>query len=593
MIDPAWEKYVVLADLALVVTLLIWDKFKSTYVFFTAAFVLILLGILPVSEFLGGFANQSIITIFLLIFVTAVIRDNFDLVGLLDRFFGKSDSPSGFVFKLTTAVAGMSSVMNNTPIVAILMPYVYQWGKKHRVSPSKLLIPLSFAAITGGMITVIGTSTNLVLNGFISNSGGETLSYLHFVIPGVLVSLAGIVFLSTVGYRILPDSVSVTEQVQSNIREYLVETRVLPGADMVGKSISEANLRNLDGVFLAQILRGQHLIKSVDPDEVIQGNDRLYFAGDTKEVIELVKNRDGLEWAKTERFSLGTELDVVEAVIPANSILENKTLKDVTFRERYDAAVVAIHRNGERLSGKLGQVKLATGDLLLLTTGKQFKRLSEKDKNIYVVSFISTIDRTLTGKKKVFLALTVTLIALVFSGVISLFSGLVLMLGTGVGLRMINQDKIKKHANLDLLVILGSAITLGGVFISSGAAELVARPFIDLFQPMGVYGLIIGLYLLTFMLTSFVTNVAAVSIVFPLAFQIIADLNLNPPLVYLVIAFGASAAFITPVSYQTNLMVYGPGNYKMRDFFKIGIPFTVLYSVTSLIVLLMTYSIHG
>ncbi len=593
MIEPDWEKYVVLADLALVVVMLVWDKFKSTYIFFAAAFALILLDILPVADFLTGFANKSIIIIFLLIFVTAIIRDNFDLAGLLDRFFGKSNSPSGFIFKLTTAVAGMSSVMNNTPIVAILMPYVYQWGKKHQVSPSKLLIPLSFAAITGGMITVIGTSTNLVLNGFISNSGGETLSYLHFFIPGVLVSAVGVLFLSTVGYRLLPDSVSVTEQVTSNIREYLVETRVLAGSDMVGKSITEANLRNLDGVFLAQILRGQHLIKSVDPDEVIQGDDRLYFAGDTKEVIELVKNRDELEWAKTERFSLGTELDVVEAVIPANSILENKTLKDVTFRERYDSAVVAIHRNGERLSGKLGEVKLATGDLLLLTTGKLFKRLSEKDKNIYVVSIVSTIDRPLTGKKKVFLALIFALISAVFAGVISLFSGLVLMLGVGVGLRMINQEKIKKHANLDLLVILGSAITLGGVFISSGAAELVAQPFIELFHPFGVYGIVIGLYLLTFILTSFVTNVAAVSIVFPLAFQIIADLDLNPSLVYLVIAFGASAAFITPVSYQTNLMVYGPGNYKMRDFFKIGISFTLLYSVTSLFTLLLTYSIHG
>jgi di/tricarboxylate transporter len=593
MLDPLWEKYIVLLDLLLVVILLIWDRIKTTYVFFGGAFLLILLGIVSVDVLLINFANKSIVTIFLLIFITALIRDAYDIAGALDKWFGTSSSSSIFLLKLTGAVSALSSVMNNTPIVALLIPYVYQWGKKHKVSPSKLLIPLSFAAITGGMITVIGTSTNLVLNGFIESSGGTSLTFLDFALPGLGVSLIGGFFLSFFGNRFLPDGNIVSEEVTSNIREYVVETQIIPNSNLVGKTVSDAKLRNLDGVFLVEIVRGDHIIKPVEPYEVLQEKDRLYFAGDTKQVVDLVKTKDGLDWAKTERFNLGDDLDIVETVIPSNSVLEGKTLKEIEFRERFDAAVIAIHRNGERLSGKLGRIKLVTGDLLLVTTGKEFNKKSDKDKNLYTVSVVSKMSTLPFWKKRLFAIAALTSIALVLFSVISLVVGLLVILGAGVGLRLMNQEKLKKHTNLDLLVILGSAITLGGVFIESGASQLVAVPFIQLFGQLGDTGIIIGLFMLTLLLTSFVTNVAAVSIVFPLAYQLISDLQLNSVAVFLVIAFGASAAFLTPVSYQTNLMVYGPGNYRVKDFLKIGIPFTLLYSVTSLIIILTLNAIHG
>ncbi len=593
MLDPLWEKYIVLLDLFLVVILLIWDRIKTTYVFFGGAFLLILLGIISVDTFLGNFANKSIVTIFLLIFITAIIRDTYDIAGALDVWFRNTKSPRVFLLKLTGAVSGLSSVMNNTPIVALLIPYVYQWGKKHKVSPSKLLIPLSFAAITGGMITVIGTSTNLVLNGFIESSGGEVLTFADFALPGLGVSVVGALFLSFFSHKFLPDGNIVSEEVFSNIREYVVETQIVPSSNLVGKTVEEAELRNLEGVFLVEIVRENHIIKPVDPYEILTDSDRLYFAGDTKQVVELVKNTDGLDWAKTDRFNLGNELDIVETVIPSNSILEGKTLKEVEFRERFDAAVIAIHRNGERLSGKLGKIKLATGDLLLVTTGKEFSTKSNKDKNLYTVSVVSQMNAVARWKKQAFAIGGLGIVALVISGLFSLFVGLLVILGLGVSLRLINQEKLKKHTNLDLLVILGSAITIGTALIKSEATETVARPFIEFCGNFGEVGIIVGLFILTLSLTSFVTNVAAVSIVFPLAYQLIHDLSLNPIAIFLIIAFGASAAFLTPVSYQTNLMVYGPGNYKSSDFLRAGIPFTLVYSVTSLIIILTLNAIHG
>ena len=300
-----------------------------------------------------------------------------------------------------------------------------------------------------------------------------------------------------------------------------------------------------------------------------------------------------MDWAKTERFQLGDKLDIVEAVIPANSFLSGKTLKQVEFREHYDAAVVAIHRNGERLSGKLGEIELQTGDLLLITTGKRFKKLSDRDKSLYVVSMVSSMNETPVWKKNAFIAVVVAAILGVAFSIIKLFVALVIMLMAAIGLKMINQVGLKKHTNLDLLLILGGAISMGTALISTGAAELIARPFLDVFTPMGTVAVVIALYFLTFLLTSFVTNVAAVSIVFPLAYQLIQDLGLNPTPVYLVLAFGASAAFLTPVGYQTNLMVYGPGNYRMRDFVKIGLPFSLIYTIVSLVVLLTLFSLHG
>lgn len=593
MLHSEAEKWVVLAVIGIVLVLLFIDRIRASFVFFGGVLILLLAGIVEIPTFLSSFSNESVLAIFLLIIITAVFKNNFNLIGLMDRLFRSAKSTRGFTFRMTSGVAIISAIMNNTPIVALMIPYVYQWGKKHNVSPSKLLIPLSYAAITGGVITVIGTSTNLVLNGFLQANAEPVLTTLDFVGPGLLVSLAGVLFLATIGYRLLPQTAEVMDRVRQNIREYLAETRLDSGSPLVGQTIQQAGLRNLDGIFLVEILRNGEQIKPVEPDERLYAEDRLYFAGETHRVINLVERFPGLTWAKTDRFQLGDKLEIVETVIPRNSRLIGKTLKQVEFREKYDAAVVAIHRNGERLTGKIGEIQLETGDLLLLTTGKRFLRKNARDKNMYIVSSLSKIDGTLSRKKRWFLFAFTALVAAMIAGVIPFFLGLVLIVSIIGGLGMMTSEEFKKHINLDLLIVLGSALTIGSVFIETGTAEMIAAPFISLFSPYGAVGLVIGLYLLTFLLTSFITNVAAVSIAFPLAYQLIEDAQLNPTPVYLLLAFAASAAFITPASYQTNLMVYGPGSYRFKDFLRIGLPFTLLYSLLSITFILNRYSLDG
>lgn len=460
-----------------------------------------------------------------------------------------------------------------------------------QISPSKLLIPLSYAAIVGGMITIIGTSTNLVLNGFIESKGGEPFAFFDFLLPGLLVSIVGISFLSLVGINLLKDRKNPLDVLQNNLKEYLVEVSLSPSSVKAGKSVQDAGLRNLRGVYLVEILRNGKLISPVNPEENLKQNDRLFFAGDTTDIVEIVKEESGFQFSKTQQYNLAGRLEIVETLIPHNSNLSGKTLKESDFRDKYDAAVIAIHRNGERLRGKLGEIKLVSGDLLLLTAGNNFNRLSSGDNNLYKLGIKDQIGKIDSSKRNVLLLISFIAVVSIILGLIPFLVGLLIILGTFIGLKLMTQKELINNLNIDLFLILGSAIALGSAFIETGGAKFIANEVIHVFSAYGNLSVILGIYFLTVILTSFITNAAAISIVFPIAFEMSHGLQIDPNAIYLAIAFGASCSFLTPFGYQTNLMVFGPGGYKFKDFFKIGIPMTLLYSVTSLAYILIYYHI--
>ncbi|PRY13282.1 di/tricarboxylate transporter [Pontibacter ummariensis] len=568
---------------------LLTGRLRPSVVFLSAVVVLMLARVVQPEDFLESLSNQSIVTIFLLIFITAGIKEHFNLIGFLNRLFKSARSPRSFMVRMTTGVSLLSSVVNNTPIVALMIPYVYQWSKRHKVAPSKLLLPLSFSAMVGGMMTIIGTSTNLVLNGFILTKEPEGLDFLDFLLPGALVTTVGLVFLSTIGYKLLPSRVNPLDEFKTNARQYLVETLIEDGSVLAGKTITEANLRNLEGIYLFEIVRKGKIISPVTPGEVLQVGDHLYFAGDTEKVVELLQQDNGLQIPHSERLGIGQHVDLVETVVPRNSDLTGRTLKESQFREKHDAAVVAIHRNGENLRGKIGAIVLEPGDLLLLSAGQKFLTRNKNNRDLYTVSVVYRSNGAATWKKMVFLVGALLSIGLMAAGAFNLFFSLflvsVLMALTG----LLRAGDIKKLLDLDLLIVLGGALTLSKALIDTGVAQEMASLFIAFFEDWGKYGILIGLYLITVLLTSFLTNVAAVSIVFPIAYSLSHGMGLDPTGFYVAIAFGASASFITPVGYQTNLMIYGPGSYKSGDFIKIGVPFTLLYSITCMSYIILTY----
>ena len=553
------------------------------------AVLMVLLGEVQIDDFLQSFSNKAVITIFLLIYLTATIHQHFPLMAKLDKIFSKAKSPRAFILQMTTSVSLFSSVMNNTPIVALFIPYVYQWGKRNNVAPSKLLIPLSYAAIFGGMITVIGTSTNLVLNGFLLSRDESPLAFTHFLIPGLVVTAAGILFLTIYYHRLLPDR-KVIDDTKGVLREYLAETKLEANSELVGKTVHEAGLRNLDGVYLAEIYQDGKLLPTVSPETVLRANDQLYFAGDTERVVDVISQFPGIVWPKPDSFDINQQAKVVEVVVPGNAYLIGKTPKQMGFRERYDAAVVGIHRQGDRVRGKLGEIELKAGDLLLLTVGPNFEKRLKQGKDMYPLQSIQ--DGEPRGKKSVlFMVILAALIGLSIFGVIAFFIALILALGVAVVLRLFNSEDIKQNTDLDLFFILGGAITVGKGIIDSGAADIMIKPLTLMMVDWSPIMVLILLYVMTIFFTSFVTNVASVAIVFPLAYILVQNTGINPTTIYLVLAFGASAAFLTPVGYQTNIMVYGPGKYVFKDFLKIGIPFTFVYSIVALTTIFLIYGV--
>jgi di/tricarboxylate transporter len=534
---------------------------------------------MEIESLVSGFSNTSIITIFLLIIITGGINENFNVAGAFAALFKGVTSARSFLLRMSLAVAGFSAFMNNTPVVAVMMPHVYSWGRKYKVSPSKLLMPLSFAAIVGGVITLIGTSTNLVLNGLITQSGRQPLAFFDFLIPGLIISFAVIIVMVILAPVLLKSNPDFLQKAEANERQYIVEIRVPLGSNLRGQSVEKAGLRNLSGAFLTEIIRHGKTIAAVGPDELLEENDVLLFAGDNASIIDLAQSQTGLELAKTSQFNLIKDTTVVECIVAQNSYLDRKSAKEVGFRELYDAAIIGIHRKGEKLSGKIGSVDLRTGDVLLLIAGSAFEARNRSREDLIIINSLPQ-EVSLPKKQKLIFGLgTVLSILLSVFGLFSLFESLALIALLQLSTGMLKAEQIKKSISIDLLVILIAALAIGNSLISSGAAEFLSNLAFANASSWSPLAILVGVFAFSFLLTSFVTNVAAISITFPVILSLASQISLPAEALFLTAAYGASCCFITPYAYQTNLMVLELGNYRFSDYFKLGFFVSLIYAI--------------
>ncbi len=579
MIPAEYQVFFTLAVVFLTMLTLLLDRFKASLVFLSASAILMMGGALPVEAFISGLSNTSLLTIFLLITITAAINEHFNVTALFDGLFSRTKTATGFLFKMSAGVAGISGFMSNTPVVAMMMPYVHQWGTRHDVNPSKLLMPLSFAAIVGGVITLVGTSTNLVLNGLLASNGQEVLGFFDFLIPGLLISLGSILFLALGAPRILSAHKDILEVFEENKREYLIETRLQQGGSIVGQSIEEAGLRNLSGVFVTAIIRQNKEIVPVGPDEELKADDVLLFAGDTHSIMNLLQTGTGLVLSKEERFSLPATTELLEAVVAQNSVLDRKTVKQVGFRDKYDAAIIGIHRKGEKLEGKIGNLELKTGDLLLLTAGHEFYARNQRHEDLIVINKMKRTSELKPARKIGFWIGALLCIGLVTTGVASLFSSLLLLLFLQVLLGMTDLNSLKRNVSLNLLLVLLSALGMGQALIGTGASTYLTDVLFDNAASWSPLSIMVVVFAVTFVLTSLITNVAAISIIFPVVLSLAASTGLPPKMLYLTAAYAASCCFATPFAYQTNLMVQELGNYRFADYLKLGLPLSFIYAL--------------
>lgn len=587
---------VVIVVLIAVLILLYKEYLGPAFTFLIAIVIFGLFGILEPSEMLHGFANEQIAIILMLLLIGDIIRRTAIIEIIFDNIFRSDLGYKGFMGRMIFLVSGFSAFLNNTPIVAVMMPYVHNWSKRHNISPSKLLIPLSYAAILGGCCTLIGTSTNLIVNGLLVDQTivpeKYSLNLFDFSLIGGVMVVVGFLYLILFSGKLLPNKEDLISDFSADARKYVVEAIVRENGALIGKTIEEAGFRNLKGLFLVEIIRHNFKIKAVSPHVELMAGDVLVFAGDTKTIAELINTNGGLMLAEVGMFTRKQHTEVLEVVVSHNSSIIDKTVKDARFRGKYDAAIIGVHRNGERISGKIGEVKLKAGDVLLLIAGDSFPTRSNETQDFYLISKVREIHKFKPYKLTILfggIALAILLSAL---GIVSLFMALIVLLIILLSIKLMSYKDLAKTIDFNLAVIIALSLAFGLAMIKTGVAQYIADVMVKSLIPLGIYGIMFGLFFITSILAAYITNKAAVAIIFPISMTVAHQLGENPIPFVLLTSFAGAANFMTPIGYQTNLMVYGPGRYSFKDFFKIGFPLTMIYMVVTVLLLIMIYDLH-
>lgn len=585
MTTDAW---ITLAVVAVVFGALVRNLAPPDLVFLGSTAFLALVGIISPEEAFAGFSNPGVLTIAVLFVVAAALRETGVLDYLGHRVLGAARTERGVLTRLAWVVVPMSAFVNNTPVVAMFVPVVIDWCRRHRVSPSRLLIPLSYLAILGGTCTLIGTSTNLVVNGMMLDAGMRVMHLFEITKIGLPYALIGFAYLYFVGPRVLPDRLELLEQLGEARREYLAEMLIEPGCRLVGQTVEGAGLRHLPGLFLVEIDRGGHLLAPVGPDDVLAAGDRLIFTGVVSSIVELEKIA-GLVPADDPAYEVSPQQQrrrrLCEAVVSIRSPLIGKTIRDADFRATYGAAVIAVHRGGSLLKQKIGDVRLRPGDTLLLQARPHFPRAYRNDPAFYLVSAVE--DWRALRRDRAWIALT-------------LFAGLIVLMTTGwvptlvagslaavlmVGMGCIAPGEARRSIDWQVLVTIAAAFGLGTAMHNSGAAEALAQGVVGLTAGWGPMGALTVMYLLGMVMTMLITNNAAAVLLFPICVETarLCDTDPRPFLVALILA--ASASFMTPIGYQTNMMVYGPGGYRFADFLRSGTALSLILWLAAMVLI--------
>jgi di/tricarboxylate transporter len=581
-VDAVLTAGVLIAMFALLAT----DRFPPSGILLGALSVLVLGGVIDPAVGFSGFANQAPLTVAALYVVAAGARRTGLLSGITARLLG-GDGGRRSLARLGAPVAGLSAVFNNTPLVAMLLPDVAGWARSRRLPVSRFLMPLSFAAILGGTVTLIGTSTNLVVSGVLDQQGHGALGLFELTPVGLPVAVAGLVVLILVAVRWLPDRTDPALAAMTALREYALHLEVQPDGPLVGASVSGAGLRNLSGVYLADIVRSDRHLGPVGPDEVLESGDLLIFVGDIGDVIDL-RSRAGLRPPADQAEVLDRARTPLyfEAVIGRESPLVGRSLKEVGGRTGYRAAAVAIHRAGEQVQGKLGEVELHAGDTLVLLAGSDLRRARGAMQDFLVIAplrhAVPVIGR---GARWVAVALAV-FVVLATIGVVTTFEAALLAAAIVVGTRVVSFAEAKRSIDLDVIVMIAAALGIGTAVEASGLAQNLADLATGWLGFAGVVGVVFGILLTTSLLTEVITNNAAAAVVVPIAVRAAQDVGLDLRVMAVGVAVVASSSFLTPIGYQTNAMVYGPGGYAFTDFLRVGglLNLVVLVVATAMVV---------
>jgi di/tricarboxylate transporter len=566
------ESWSVLLSVVVLLGLLTSGHVQPAVLFTGWAGGFVLLGVVDSSDMLASLANPALATLVLLMLVSLALERSHLLDQLSERLLRGSESTA--LLRLMGTSALLSAFLNNTAVVASFLGAI---SRQRKITSSRLLIPLSFASILGGITTLIGTSTNLVVSSFAVNAGLPALEMFQFSLVGVPVALLCMLVLLFSAKQLPKHNQGERESSQA----YFLAAQVLHDSPLIGKSIEQNRLRKLDGLFLLEIERAGHLISPVGPEEIIHAGDILAFTGEVQKV-QTLQRFQGLELFGSRADDLLTT-NLVEVVVSSESELASRTLQEVDFRTMFNAGVVGIRRGGKRMQQQLGRIPLRVGDSLLLAVGADFLQHRNLDRNFHVLS--GSLQRPRLSDTQSALALSgfAAVIVSATIGLVPLFNGLLLLLGALLASRVLTISEMRRRFPFELLLLIGSALTIARGLEASGGAQLVANFIQSYANGFGVMGAFVGIYLLTLLLTETVTNNAAAALAFPIALSTAQAFDASPLPFIMAVAYGASACFLIPFGYQTHLMVYSPGRYRLQDYVKTGLPVSLAYSAGVLI----------
>lgn len=611
---------ITLAVLVLVIATLAIDRWNPAIVMLAAVLLLVLTGVLPVKDALSGFSNTSVITIASLFVVGAGLRAT-GALEFISRWSIGNPTPKTGLIRLLVPVSTLSAFMNNTPLVAFYLPVFVQLAKRMKTSPSKLLIPLSYAAILGGTITLVGTSTNLSVDSVLREEYEQRnkykdpeqvrpLGFWELSPVGLPIMGAGLLYLVTIGKRLLPDRQGLLEYAATHPREYSLELSVRDNCPLAGQSVRAGGLRDLPGLYLFRIERGGTTIAPVTPNEIIRAGDILCFSGVAESVVDLQRIRgldpvehrasllaessnrnfnsldslEGLPPAPVAAPRTGRQL--CEVVISPASPLIGQSIRDADFRQRYNAAIVAVHRSGEKLQQKIGQIVLCAGDTLLIDASDDFVRRWRHSTDFILVSGVE--DSAPVLHDRAWVALVIFLTVVVGMSLASSEFGAIIALAGAVGMLFANCLSVpdgQRAIDISILVLVATAIGLSKALEGSGTAKLLADGLVYVFSPYGPIALLAVFYLATVVLSELLNNNATAALMSSLALTTAAELQINPRPLVIGVCVAASCAFATPIGYQTNLMVLNPGGYRFRDYLTVGLPLNLVCFAVAMIVI--------
>lgn len=585
------DAWITLVVTVVTIALLAMDRFPPALVMGGAVTALLVANVIDEDGALAGFANDAPVTVAALYILAGAAEITGALDGLTSRALGST--PGGDpaerhrrqLARIAYPSMAASAFIANTPLVAMLAPRVLAWCERTGRSASRYLMPLSYAVIFGGCITVVGTSTNLVVNGLLRDADLKPFKVFEITPAGLPIALTGVALIVLLAPRLLPVRSAPNESLRA-MREFTVEMVVTRQSPLAGKTVAEAGLRNLQGVFLIEIERDRHTIAPVGPEQMLEEGDRLTFAGNVGRVLDLQRT-PGLSSAEERHFtSVGKSLErrFFEAVVGESSPLIGRTLKDADFRSHYGGAVLAIHRAGERIPGKLGEVRMRTGDVLVIVADPGFWYRWTDHPDFLVVTPL--FGRVPPRREKAWIVqlLTLAMIVVAGAGVLNLLQASLLVAMALIGFGVITPAEAKRAVDIDVILLMATSFGLGIAMQDSGLAEDIAHLMVTVFKPLGDVGILGGVLIATMLMTELLSNNAAAVLMFPIALattEAVPGLQFRP--FALAILFGATLSFLTPIGYQANTLVWGMGGYKYRDFSRLGAPLTLATAIAVLV----------